>query len=173
MTPPLAYFITFTTYGTWLHGRDPGSVDRQHNLPGTPFIAPDEELKARRHQSLRHAPYLLDHAHREVVLNTIREVCAHRSWSLHAVHVRSNHVHILLTASRPPETVMSDLKAWSSRRLRETFGEDADRERWTQHGSTRYLNDTKSLEAAIAYVVNGQGEQMSVYNPRLDQSEPQ
>ena len=22
----LAYFITFTTYGTWLHGRDPGSV---------------------------------------------------------------------------------------------------------------------------------------------------
>jgi hypothetical protein len=25
---PLAYFITFTTYGAWLHGRAPGSVDR-------------------------------------------------------------------------------------------------------------------------------------------------
>ncbi|QDV28305.1 Transposase IS200 like protein [Planctopirus ephydatiae] len=148
-------------------------MDRQHNLPGTPFVAPDEELEARRHQSLRQAPYQLDHAHREVVLKTVREVCDHRSWSLHAVHVRSNHVHILLTALPPPEKVMSDLKAWSSRRLRETFGEDADRDRWTQHGSTRYLNDMKSLESAIAYVINEQGEQMSVYDARIDQSKPQ
>jgi REP element-mobilizing transposase RayT len=173
LNPPLAYFITFTTYGTWLHGRDPGSVDRQHNLPGTPFVAPDDELETRRHQSLRQAPYQLDHAHREVVLKTIREVCTHRSWRLHAVHVRSNHVHILLNAPISPEKVMSDLKAWCSRRLRETFQEDADRDRWTQHGSTRYLNDMKSLEAAIAYVIDEQGEQMSVYNARLDQSKPQ
>src|ERR1019366_10599368 len=40
---PLAFFITFTTYGTWLHGRAPGSVDRQHNIPDTPFLPPDRE----------------------------------------------------------------------------------------------------------------------------------
>jgi hypothetical protein len=33
---PLAYLITFPTYGTWLHGDERGSVDRDHNLPGTP-----------------------------------------------------------------------------------------------------------------------------------------
>lgn len=68
---------------------------------------------------------------------------------------------------------MSDLKAWCSLRLREAFQEDADPDRWTQYGSTRYLNDMKSLESAIAYVINEQGEQMSVYDARIDQSKPQ
>ena len=33
---PLAYLITFRTYGTWLHGDARGSVDREHNVFGTP-----------------------------------------------------------------------------------------------------------------------------------------
>src|SRR6266478_1713782 len=41
MSEPVAYFITFTTYGTWLHGRAPGSVDREHNQPGTAFLPAD------------------------------------------------------------------------------------------------------------------------------------
>ena len=28
MSDPLAYFITFTCYGNWLHGDERGSVDR-------------------------------------------------------------------------------------------------------------------------------------------------
>jgi len=28
-----AYLITFTTYGTWVHGDERGSVDREHNIP--------------------------------------------------------------------------------------------------------------------------------------------
>ncbi len=34
MDLPLAYFITFHCYGTWLQGDAPGSVDRSHNQPG-------------------------------------------------------------------------------------------------------------------------------------------
>jgi hypothetical protein len=45
---PLAYFITFHTYGTWIHGDDRGSVDRHHNLYGTPMLPPDP---SRRFQS--------------------------------------------------------------------------------------------------------------------------
>jgi hypothetical protein len=37
---PLAYFIAFSTYGAWLHGRDLGSVGKQHNEVGTPFLPP-------------------------------------------------------------------------------------------------------------------------------------
>lgn len=68
---------------------------------------------------------------------------------------------------------MADLKAWASRRLREAFGEDADRDRWTQHGSTRYLNDAKSLEATMAYVVAEQGDPMSVYDSRSPNIAPE
>jgi hypothetical protein len=31
---PLAYFITFRAYGTWLHGDKRGSVDRHNNRYG-------------------------------------------------------------------------------------------------------------------------------------------
>ena len=34
---PIAYFITFNCYGTWLHGEKPTSVDRFNNTPGTDF----------------------------------------------------------------------------------------------------------------------------------------
>ena len=167
MSPPLAYFITFSAYGSWLHGRATGSVDREHNVPGTPFLSPDPDLENKRHHQLRQEPYELDEPRRVIVLRTIHEVCIHRSWQLYAVHVRMTHVHVVLTASLiTPEKVMADLKAWASRRLREAFAEKADRDRWTQHGSTRYLNDVTSLDTAVAYVVEEQGDAMSVYDSR-------
>ena len=38
---PLAFLITFSTYGAWLHGKEVGSVDRDHNEPETPFVPAD------------------------------------------------------------------------------------------------------------------------------------
>ncbi len=163
MSDPLAYFLTFTTYGTWLHGRGPGSVDRDHNVPGTEFLPPNPALEAARRASMRQEPYLLDQPRRGVVLSTLIEVCSHRKWQLWAAHVRSNHVHVVVTSPDLPEKVMSDLKAWASRRLREAFAESADRDRWTQHGSTRWINDESSFVRAIQYVLDEQGEPMAVY----------
>lgn len=171
MPQPVAYLITFTTYGTWLHGRDPGSVDRGHNVPGTPFLPVNADVERSRQQAMRQEPYSFDQPRRTVVLRTIREVAAHRTWKLWAVHVRTNHVHIVVTAGDKPEKVMADFKAWASRRLREAFGEPAERNRWTQHGSTRYLNTQQSLTAAIAYVVDEQGEPMACFDSRSN--EPQ
>ncbi len=144
---PLAYFITFTTYGTWVHGRAPGSVDRDHNIPGTPLLPPDDRLERAMCAALRQEAYVLDEVRRPVVLRTIHEVAAHRTWQLWAAHVRSNHVQVVMTAPCKPEKVMADLKAWCSRRLREAFQESSDRDRWTQHGSTRYLYDEESVNA--------------------------
>src|SRR4051812_27086384 len=85
--------------------------------------------------TMRWPEYLLDAARRRTVLETIVEVLRHRGWRLWAVHVRSNHAHLVVTAAAKPEKVMSDVKAWCSRRLKERHGEEADRTRWTQHGS--------------------------------------
>lgn len=163
MSDPLAYFLTFTTYGSWLHGRTPGSVDRDHNIPGTPFLPANPALEAARRASMRQEPYLLDEPRRGIVLHTLIEVSSHRKWKLWAAHVRSNHAHVVATARDKPEKVMNDLKAWASRRLREAFAESADRDRWTQHGSTRWLNDESSFLRAVKYVIDEQGEQMAVY----------
>jgi REP element-mobilizing transposase RayT len=170
---PLAYLITFTPYGAWLHGRAPGSVDREHNIPGTPFLPQDEQVEHEMRAAMRQEPYLLDQLRRQVALRTIKEVAAHRKWNLWAVHVRSNHVHVVITAPCNPEKVTADLKAWCSRRLREACNESSDRDRWTQHGSTRYLNDEESFHAAVKYVIDDQGEPMEFYDSRNKPNEPE
>jgi REP element-mobilizing transposase RayT len=168
---PLAYFITFTTYGTWLHGRASGSVDREHNEPGAPFLPADAEKEYVERGHLRQPEYRLDAERRDIVLRTIVEVAKHRGWTLWAVHVRSNHVHMIVSAPARPEKIMADCKVWVSRRLREAFGEDADRDRWTQDGSTIYLWTSEALAEKIAYVADGQGAPMAVYDSRKTEPE--
>jgi REP element-mobilizing transposase RayT len=167
---PLAYFLTFTTYGTWLHGRAPGSVDRRHNAVGTPFLPPDTRREQESRQTLAEEPYVLDARGRDVVLRTLVEVARHRRWKLWAAHVRTNHVHVVVSAEARPEKVMADFKAYASRRLKEDANERADRTRWTQHGSTMYLWTPEQVAARVAYVVAGQGEAMAVHDARTAQS---
>ncbi len=171
MDEPLAYFITFTTYGTWLHGRDTGSVDREHNQPGTPFLPADAAREQARRRQMAQPEYTLDDERRRVVLATILEVAKHRRWKVWAVHVRTNHVHVVVSAAAKPEKVMNDFKAWASRRVREATDEAADRDRWTQHGSTRYLWTEESLEEKIIYVLDEQGEPMARYDGRGSEPE--
>ena len=114
------------------------------------------------------ATYTLDSKRRVIVLATIREVAAHRSWKLWAVHVRTNHIHIVVTSQQHPDKVMSDFKAWVSRRLREAFDEPKDRNRWTRHGSTRWLKSIGALEEKITYVLDEQGTRMACHDGRED-----
>lgn len=168
---PLAYFLTFSVYGVWLHGREAGSVDKRHNEPGTPFLPPDPVQERAMQANMREPPYLLDADRRGVVLATIREVARHRGWRLLACHVRTTHVHIVVTAEAKPEKVMNDFKAYTSRRLKERLGEPTDRKRWTQHGSTKYLWDEDGVAAVIQYTLHGQGDALTVFDGRQSEHE--
>lgn len=112
-----------------------------------------------RHEAslLCHAPNVLDEQRRGVVERIIFEVCQHRSWTLQALNVRTNHVHVVVSAPAPPEQVMTAFKAWSTRRLREAGLAAHDEKLWSRHGSTRYLWSTTQVEAAIHYTEEGQG----------------
>src|SRR4051812_11040949 len=94
---PLAYFITFTTYGAWLHGQAPGSVDDEHNQFGPPFIAANESRHGSNQHQMAQEPYVLDAARREVVCNAIVADWQFRGWTLQALHVRSCHVHLVVS----------------------------------------------------------------------------
>lgn len=160
---PLAYLITFTTYGTRFHGDESVSVDRLHNVPGTPFLSPDKERVKAEQEQMDQPPYELDNPRREIALEAIGEVCAHRGWSLLAAHVRTNHIHCVVHAQSGPERLMNDFKAYASRKLNEVNFDDQNRKRWTRHGSTRYLWKPEEVEAAIRYVVYEQGEPMAAF----------
>ena len=199
MDDPLAFYLTWTAYGTWLPGDERGWVAK----PGH-FEPPDPERKAAAERLMTEPALTLDEEQRAVVEKTIADHCTIRRWHLHAVNCRTRHVHVVVTApKRDPEEVMDQFKAWCTRRLKELevsgrassfrvssfagasglcaepgVGENkpeapakeppahkpeapakAVRQNWwTQRGSKRFLNDEASLEAAVRYVLEGQGE---------------
>ncbi len=152
------YFITFSCYGTWLHGDARGSVDRTHNEVGTEHVPENAQREKEEFVRLKHEPVVLDTARRVGVANAIHSVCAHRGWSIVAGQVRSNHVHVVVSADVTPERVLNDFKAYSTRRLVESGLIEQGAKVWTRHGSTRYLNDDASVEAARSYVLEDQGD---------------
>ena len=162
---PLArtYLLTFTSYGTRLHGDEPASVDRDHCVPGTPYAPPDTPRLTAVKDRMSGKPYGPDAARRKLVLAGIQAGCERRHWEVLAVHVRSNHVHAVVTAEERPEKVLSAVKSYASRALNEAGLDEPSTRRWTRHGSTRYLWKDSQIEAAIDYVVRGQGKPMAVF----------
>ncbi len=156
--PPTHYLITFTTYGTWLHGDPRGSVEDQKNLPGTPLVDENPKLNQSEQQQLKHDPVTLNADQRRCVRDTIQEVCRHRGWRLHACNVRTNHVHVVVCAGDTPEKVMNDFKSYATRRIIESGLIGQGQTVWTRHGSTRYLKEEASVDAACRYVLEEQGE---------------
>jgi REP element-mobilizing transposase RayT len=164
----MAYFITFSTYGTWLHGTEKGkgSVDREHNDFGDEFVEPDPGRESEASQSMTQPVYVLDEPRRVVVRDAIMRVCLEKGWRLLAVHVRSNHVHVVVISDRDPGRLMSDLKAAASRKLNKVGFENAERKRWTRHGSTLYLFDEAAVADKVDYTLNRQGRPMAVFDGR-------
>jgi REP element-mobilizing transposase RayT len=158
----MTYLITFACYGCHLHGSEPGSVDPEHNLPGSRLVAPNPLRYANERDRMDQPVYEMDQPRRELVMQTIGEVCSHRRWQLVAAHVRSNHVHVVVEGDGPPERMMNNFKSYASRGLTSAGFEDATRKRWARHGSTRWLWNRESVDAAIRYVVEGQGDKMAV-----------
>lgn len=158
---PLAYFITVHTYGTWLHGTEKGSVDKAHNNVNTPRLPPDVLRKSLASEAMTQPAIYLDTRRRCAVDAAIRGVCVHRSWILHALHVRVTHWHAVVTAhGQTPERVMNDFKSYATRALRERELLSSETSPWIYHGSTRYLNTANGLAGAIRCVVEDQGSEL-------------
>jgi len=161
---PLAYFISFRCYGTWLHGDDRGSTNRRQNRYGTPRLPPNLPLQRAELKHLRHPPVRLNSRQRPAVEAAIREVCATRGYVLFAINVRTNHVHSVVSAACKPERVLHAFQAYATRRLRREGLLSSEIKPWARHGSTPYLWKERHVERAINYVMNGQGDDL----PRFD-----
>jgi REP element-mobilizing transposase RayT len=148
---PLGYLLTWTTYGSWLPGDRRGWVDKRNAAWHVPFQEPDPCREVAARGRMKEPPVVLDRCQRQAVMRAISEVCRFRGWVLHAVSVRSNHVHVVLSPGDcPPKPVIATLKAYATRALRKTCP-DEDRW-WTEGGSGRFLNDERSFLAAVGYV---------------------
>jgi hypothetical protein len=112
---PLAYLITFRTYGTWLHGDIRGSVDRDNNVYGASRVEHEPARRAFEKALLGREPVILTADMRRCVEFAIRETCEKRDWRVIAVNVRTNHTHsVASTGLLNAASVLNALKANST-----------------------------------------------------------
>jgi REP element-mobilizing transposase RayT len=155
---PIAYFISFRTYGTWLHGDERGSINRFNNLYRTPYIDPDPGWLEHNTAKLKSPPFVLNAKARRIVDAAVREVCAYRGCHLYALNVRTNHGHTVVSASGPSSTsLLNSFKAYATRGLRKEGCWSYEHSPWADKGSRRRIWNEQGLQAAIDYVLNGQG----------------
>ena len=161
---PIAYLITFRTYGTWLAGDERGSIDRYHNRFGGPCAVVSSEREAVHASRLKSPPFLLNARCRELVEDAIREVSEYRSWPLLAISVRTNHAHVVVSAVSASAKMLNAYKAYSTRKIRDAGEWDHKHSPWVDKGSRRCLWTEAHVLAAVNYVVNGQGGPLPDFN---------
>ncbi|MCO6509961.1 MAG: transposase [Aridibacter famidurans] len=114
-------------------------------------------------------PILLDKDARSIVDQTIREVCTYRNYILQAINVRTNHVHVVVTADTHPRFVVNAFKSYATRKLREKEHYGTERRIWARGSSNKYLWDGKSVGNAIDYVLYCQGDEFAGAEQWMDE----
>ena len=160
---PFAYFITFVTYGNWLHFDKRGSVDCKHNTYGTPRIQGSKAGFKYRNSKLLYQPFVMNELQRKNVMQTIISVCEYCHWRLFAVNVRSNHIHIVAQSEISPEDMMTKFKAYASRNLNTLNPENKGRRYWARHGSTIHVRSKDYFNFLMDYVVIQQGSKIACH----------
>ena len=158
---PLAYLITIRNYGTWLHGDERGSVDQhsRFNRYRKTRRSPDPGLERRMREYLAETPFTINPQQRQTVAAAIKETCAYREYDLFALNPRPTHTHVVVAAKVKPELIANALKSYATRKLRETGLIDERVRVWSRGRSRRYLWDSRSVSAAIDYVLYCQGNE--------------
>lgn len=149
MVDPIAFFLTWPTYGTWLPGDRRGWVQYHH---GWQLPSPALELECNSRMTEDACRLTLPQRH--LCEQQVFETCGFRRWQVHAVNCRSNHMHLAIGAAEAkPEKIRGDIKAWCTRRLRAT----SDRKNWwAERGSIRYIWNEASLGTVIEYILEAQ-----------------
>ena len=150
---PVAYLLTFRTYGTWHHGNARLSVGRNDmNHYGSPSFQPSVPFVEKMKETQNQATFILSDSQRGHVKTAIYEVCSYRKYDLRAVNVLSDHAHVVASGQVPPEKMVNDFKVYATRRLRLENEIASDRIVWSRGSSTRYLWKPKHVFAAVDYV---------------------
>ena len=149
---PLAFFITWTVYGTFLQGDLRGWRRRRSGEQ-----LPQLRLQEWRRERLNYPVILLELDQRDAVEKAIERHCAHRDWKLWARSCRSNHVHVVVSAPEyAGDAVRDQLKANSTRTLRETWECFRDRPVWSVGGDWQCVDSEDALEQVIFYATDAQ-----------------
>ena len=148
-----AWLLTNTTYGTWLPGDKRGSVTSvrderptdapnharfEHDIPGEPYEDPNDALQRSASELMKGNPIYLSLEQAETLLVQFQETAHHRVWTLRAVAIMRNHVHLVIIVPDDPDPgKILLISAYASRALNRRYDKPASETWWTGNGSKR------------------------------------
>lgn len=136
---PLAFHITFGTYGARLHGGDRPTVDKLHNQYGEPMIEQDSRRLERAVPRQTHATVRFDNDKRLYVEQVVPGICQRGGWTYYICAAQPDHVHNLVSAKTDGQVVRRLLKRWLSESLSERWRDEEIRSWWAEGGSVKWI----------------------------------
>jgi len=153
MAKTVGYMITWTTYGTWLQGREQGFV-KDGSVRGANPALMRSNLRNLKGDAVR-----LNREQRTIVEKAIVEASKRFRQKILAIAVYSNHVHIVCEyVDVPISVVVGYYKNAGRVAIR---GNGLDGRIWTRGYDKRFCFNEKDLKAKIAYV-NRHGRELKV-----------
>jgi REP element-mobilizing transposase RayT len=156
------WFLTWTTYGSWLPGDERGFVGeavedglrRAHNEPHSPPAMPSQALAEFSRELLVGPPILLNVSQVDTLMEQFLDTTQYRRWLLVAVGVMQTHIHAVIgvTGDPKPEKILNDLKSYATRRLNRDWGPPVSETWWSRSGSKRKLAGEQDVEAVVEYI---------------------
>lgn len=151
MTESIIYFITWTTYGSWLPGDRRGwrkwKAGEQQPRP---------QLEAWCRDQMKESHVVLNRLQRDKVEAVCRKHAEIRGWVLHAVSARSNHVHIVVCTDAAPGKVRDQFKANATGVLHQKPQPIINKKIWTRGGDIEIVDGEEELDQVILYVTEAQ-----------------
>ena len=162
------WFLTWTTYGSWLPGDSRGFVSprfefspaqRRNNVVGIPYDVGRSKLIAIAKANMRGDVILLERAHAAQLEAQFAETASYRGWTVVVGAVMANHVHLVVGVAGDPEpwVLMRDFKGYASRALNRKFGRRPSDTWWTEQGSKRKVKSARHYRAVLNYVLRQAG----------------
>ncbi len=162
------WFLTWTTYGSWLPGDDRGFTGAIRDASGRKVSTRSSEIAAHRSnpalfnkaRALQQSDViLLSSTHAKIIAADVQRSCEYLGWHLSGLAVMATHLHVLVTVSGDPEpdSIVRDLKAYASRALNREFPKPA-QGWWTRGASKRVLKTEKEVLAKVQYIRDQPGQ---------------
>jgi REP element-mobilizing transposase RayT len=144
MVKTIGYMITWTTYGTWLQGREQGFVK-----DGTVRGANPALMKSNI-RNLKDDAVKLNREQRTIAEKAIVEASKRFRQKILAIAVYSNHIHIVCEYVDVPINVLAGYYKNAGRVALKKCGVEG--RVWTKRYDKQFCFDEKSLNKRIAYM---------------------
>jgi hypothetical protein len=152
---PIAYHITFGTYGTRLHGDERGTVCRSENQPGDPIIGSDPTWWMQERNRLTFDPVYLDREKMVYAERVAPDICVRGKWQYHMGAAGPDHFHILLTPDDPMvegDAIRKWFKRWLGQEMSKRWPLPDEATWWSEGGSVRWVWTQKYFDNVYGYL---------------------